>query len=144
MDEIKESNNYIDNARFLELIKEYHVTGTICEELWLCFYKLSTNYAHLKCFRGYSYIEDMKMEALIRCIRYIKSFDHETKSNPFSYFTTVVHNSFLQFLNKEKNQQNKKWKEMRIYYENFLLEYNIDLKLPDGIYERMYGDVKPK
>jgi DNA-directed RNA polymerase specialized sigma subunit len=133
-------NHYINNIDFYDLICKFHEEEIVSDDLWITFWKLAENYAHLKCFRGYSYIDDMKMEAMLRCVKYIRSFDHINKKNPFAYFTTVVHNSFIQFLNKEKNQQNKKWKELRVVYEQYILEHNINIKLPDNIISKMYDE----
>ena len=132
--------HYIDNKEFFKKICEYHETKVISDELWMMFFKLAENYANLSSFRGYSYIDDMKMEAMMRCIRYINSFDHLNKNNPFSYFTTVVHNSFIAYLNKEKTHQNKKWKDLRIVYEQYIAEYGIEITLPDNIMKKIYQD----
>ena len=94
---IKFKKHYIDNVEFYEEICAFHKNDKISDNLWMKFYLLAENYSHLSCFRGYSYIEDMRSEAVLRCIKYIKSFDHKTRDNPFSYFTSVIHFSFLAY-----------------------------------------------
>ena len=136
------SKHYINNKKFLELLKEYNETDEMPEELHMMFYTLAKNYAHLKNFRGYTYIDDMIVEAYMRCVKYAKSFNVKDRDNPFAYFTMVVHNQFLQFIGKEKQHQNKKWKSMRVVYEKYLLENGIKLNLPDNIKEKMYGEEK--
>ena len=136
----KSNKNYINNKIFYEEICKYHETGKVSEKLWLKFWKLADNYSHLKCFNGYSYLEDMKSEAMIRCVKYVASFDHINKKNPFAYFTTVIHNSFLQFITKEKRQQSRKWKMMKMVYEDYLRNHNINIQLNKNIKEKMYGE----
>ena len=35
-----------------------------------------------------------------------KSFNPEKSQNPFAYFTSCIHNSFLQYLNQERKHRN--------------------------------------
>jgi len=136
----KSKKQYIDNKRFLELLKEYNRTNILSEELHMKFWKLASNYAHIPSFRGYTYIDDMIVEGYMRCVRYAKSFDVKTRDNPFAYYTQVIHNVFLNFIAKEKRQQDRKWKSLRLVYEEYIRENNIHLTLPDNIKEKMYKD----
>jgi DNA-directed RNA polymerase specialized sigma24 family protein len=133
-------NHYIDNKEFLQDLKDYNETDELTEELHMKFYILAKNYSHIKSFRGYPYIEDMVIDAYMRCVRYAKSFDVVNKDNPFAYFTMVVHNVFLNYISREKKHQDKKWKSLRIVYEQYMIENGITLTLPDNIKEKMYGE----
>jgi DNA-directed RNA polymerase specialized sigma24 family protein len=48
----------------------------------------------------------MKAEALINLCNRALTFDPNRTSNPFAFYTTAIHNSFIQFLNNEKKQRN--------------------------------------
>jgi len=55
-------------------------------------------------FRNYTYLEDMKGEALIQLANVGLRFDESRQAvpNPFAFYTTVVNNAFKRILNKEK------------------------------------------
>ena len=38
------------------------------------------------------------------CVQYIHNFDPEKSTNPFSYFTQIIHYAFLRRIGKEKRQ----------------------------------------
>jgi len=48
----------------------------------------------------------MTSDACWYCSRYIDRYDI-TRTNPFSYFTTVCHHAFLQYINKQKKYSEK-------------------------------------
>jgi hypothetical protein len=55
-------------------------------------------------FVGYSYRDEMVMDAVINCITYIDKFDHTKTHNPFSYFTQVCFYAFIRRIQSEKKQ----------------------------------------
>jgi DNA-directed RNA polymerase specialized sigma24 family protein len=61
---------------------------------------------------NYSYKEEMIGDAIENCIQYIRSFNPEKSTNPFSYFTQVVWHAFIHRIQKEKKQQYIKYKAM--------------------------------
>jgi DNA-directed RNA polymerase specialized sigma24 family protein len=67
---------------------------------------LVDRYSRSPKFNRYSYKEDMKAEALINLCNRALTFDPNRTSNPFAFYTTAIHNSFIQFLNNEKKQRN--------------------------------------
>lgn len=74
-----------------------------------CFMKIIEHYALKGNWRGYTYIDEMKSEARLNCVKYAHNFDVD-RGNAFAYFTQYVHNSFLQVLANEKKQANIKFK----------------------------------
>lgn len=61
-------------------------------------------------FSGYSFIEDMKSEALVNLCKAGLMFDEtfipaNGQLNPFSYWTSCVHNAFIRVIKKEKQVQ---------------------------------------
>lgn len=60
-------------------------------------------------FSGYPFIDDMIMDGVENCVRYVHNFNinAETKSgkpSAFSYFTQIIHFAFIRRLQKEKKQ----------------------------------------
>ena len=57
-------------------------------------------------FRGYTYLDEMKSDAILDIISALnrKSFKLENNSSSFSYMTTIATNSFIARINKEKKQ----------------------------------------
>jgi hypothetical protein len=56
-------------------------------------------------FRQYSYLDEMKSQALLQLIEMGLKFNEAKSDNPFSYYTATVINSFRRVLNQEKKQQ---------------------------------------
>jgi hypothetical protein len=54
---------------------------------------------------NYSYIQELKQEALVNLVSKWYKFDCEKYDKPFAYFSTVVERSFIGQLNKEKKPQ---------------------------------------
>jgi RNA polymerase sigma factor (sigma-70 family) len=59
------------------------------------------------CFNGYEFINDMIQDGYLRCIEKIDKFGLE-RTNPFAYYTTVIHNRFIDYIKSEKKQFNIK------------------------------------
>ena len=134
----RKNNHYVNNEDFMKEIILYHETGKYSDELWIMFYDIAKNYATKSKFnRNYSLLDDMITNAVLRCLRYINSFNYKEQFNPFAYFTTVIHNSFLQTIAKEKIQEKKKWKELGRLIEDYVDENQIQIKIPHSIMEKI-------
>lgn len=120
--------NYIDNNILLEEIKIYIETGVRTEKLGELFLLLATRYSEKGSFFGYTYKEDMICEAVLTCIKYMHNFDLE-KSNPFAYFSRIIHNSFLSYISKQKKHSKIK----DICYKN------LDFIIPDSNIDNEYS-----
>jgi DNA-directed RNA polymerase specialized sigma24 family protein len=48
--------------------------------------------------------EDMISDGIENCVQYIHNFDPEKSTNPFAYFTQIIHYAFLRRIQKEKKQ----------------------------------------
>lgn len=66
---------------------------------------LVNRYSQRANWRGYSYVDEMKGEALLQLSRMALQFNEAKSDNPFAYFTTAITNSFRKILYKEKKQQ---------------------------------------
>ena len=82
--------------------------GQMTNELGKMFILLVNKIGFKGNFRNYSYLEDMKGEALSQICSVGLKFDESRGQvpNPFAFYTTVITNSFKKVLNKEKKVRN--------------------------------------
>jgi hypothetical protein len=80
--------------------------GRITENLGKMFIKLSERYAQRSNWRGYTYVDEMKGQAILQLSHIGLKFDEMKSENPFAYYTAAVTNSFTRILNEEKKGQN--------------------------------------
>jgi hypothetical protein len=80
--------------------------GRITENLGKMFIKLSERYAQRSNWRGYTYIDEMRGQAILQLSQIGLQFDESKSENPFAYYTAAVTNSFTRILNLEKKNQN--------------------------------------
>ena len=76
--------------------------GKMTNQLVRSMMMLVDKYAQKGNFRNYSYIDDMKSQALLQLSQVALQFDESRSNNPFSFFTTVTHHSFVKILKMEK------------------------------------------
>ena len=80
--------------------------GRITENLGKMYIKLSERYAQRSNWRGYTYIDEMRGQAILQLSQIGLQFDESKSENPFAYYTAAVTNSFTRVLNIEKKMQN--------------------------------------
>jgi hypothetical protein len=80
--------------------------GRITENLGKMYIKLSERYAQRSNWRGYTYVDEMKGQAILQLSHIGLQFDESKSENPFAYYTAAVTNSFTRILNTEKKSQN--------------------------------------
>jgi len=166
----KRSEHYVNNKDFLDAIVEYKIklkqaaekeipgiteqqlkTWTspnkprISNYLGECFLKIATHLSYKPNFVNYMFREDMICDGIENCVQYIHNFNPEKSSNPFAYFTQIIHYAFLRRIQKEKKQMEIRAKiiERSGYDEVFTVdgdgfdsaEYN---SIKDAIQTKMY------
>jgi hypothetical protein len=67
---------------------------------------LAERYAQRSNWRGYTYVDEMKGQAILQLSQIGLQFDESKSENPFAYYTAAVTNSFTRVLNIEKRNQN--------------------------------------
>lgn len=80
--------------------------GTMTRKLATMFMKLCERYATRSNWRGYTYNEEMRGQALLQLSQIGLQFDESKSQNPFAYYTAAITNSFTRILNIEKKMQN--------------------------------------
>jgi len=88
-------------------------TGEFCKDhgqttrtLATMYMKLCERYATRSNWRGYTYNEEMRGQALLQLSQIGLQFDESKSQNPFAYYTAAITNSFTRILNLEKKNQN--------------------------------------
>jgi hypothetical protein len=111
----KKSEHYVNNKELLEEIIVYRskylkskenglAKPQISNYLGDCFLKIATHLSYKPNFVNYMFREDMISDGVENCIQYIHNFDPNKSSNPFAYFTQIIHYAFLRRIQKEKKQ----------------------------------------
>jgi hypothetical protein len=122
----KENIHYVNNKDFSNAVVEY---CTVLQEAQAnkkplpivydyiadCFLKIAEGLSHKSNFIGYTYREEMVMDAVENCLRAIQNYNIEAatrtgKPNAFGYFTQIAWYAFLRRIAKEKKQQDTKLK----------------------------------
>jgi hypothetical protein len=80
--------------------------GAMTRKLATMFMKLCERYATRSNWRGYTYNEEMRGQALLQLSQIGLQFDESKSQNPFAYYTAAITNSFTRILNIEKKMQN--------------------------------------
>lgn len=113
-------SHYIDNEKFSIAIVEYNNKCDQCEAngmeipkipdyIGKCFMQIAEGRAKEINFRRYSYKDDMILDAIENCVRYIRKFNPSTPTrrgvpNAFWYFSTITYYAFVRRILKEKKQ----------------------------------------
>lgn len=79
--------------------------GRINEKLASMFMMLCNRYSMRSNWRGYTYVDEMRSQALLQLSQIALQFDESKSQNPFAYYTAAVNNSFTRVLNMEKRNQ---------------------------------------
>lgn len=92
--------NALENGEF----SQEH--GKISNRLALMFMKLVERYSQRGNWRGYTYVDEMRSQALLQLSLVGLQFNEARSDNPFAYYTVTVSNAFTRVLNLEKRNQN--------------------------------------
>lgn len=79
--------------------------GTTTRKLATMYMKLCDRYATRSNWRGYTYNDEMRSQALLQLAQIGLQFDESKGQNPFAYYTTTINNSFTRVLQIEKRNQ---------------------------------------
>lgn len=124
----KDKPHYVNNKDFSQAVVEYVNSANeaksenkeepvITEYIGECFLKIAEGLSHKSNFSGYTYREEMVMDAVENCIKAIMNYNVEKATrtglpNAFAYFTQISYYAFLRRIAKEKKQQDIKEKYM--------------------------------
>ena len=134
----KKSEHYVNNKELLHALIVYKNKVKEAQEneqpkpritnyLGECFLKIATHLSYKPNFVNYMFREDMISDGIENCVQYINNFDPNKSTNPFAYFTQIIHYAFLRRIQKEKKQMDIKNKilEKTGYDEVFNVDDNV-------------------
>ena len=146
----KRSEHYVNNKEFLAALIKYQEDIEIARlqdkpkpviprYIGECFLKIANHLSFKPNFVNYMFKEDMISDGIEHCVQYIHNFNPEKSTNPFAYFTQIIHYAFLRRIQREKRQLEIKNKiiEKSGYQEVF----NDDNKI-DGSNYSDYNSIK--
>ena len=123
--------HYLKNSELLLEVIDCKEKKVISNKLMRMLIILAERYASRPNFSGYTYIKDMQSEALADLCKNALKFNPAVSSNPFAFYTSCIHNSFLGYLNSEKKQRKIRDAMLVEIGENpsysFQAEYNASL-----------------
>lgn len=116
--------HYVNNEKFLtELIahkekveqaKANNLEKPIVSNyLGECFLKIATHLSYKANFINYTYRDDMISDGIENCLIAAEKFDPSKSSNPFAYYTQIIYFAFVRRIQKEKKQQDTKYKMLQ-------------------------------
>jgi hypothetical protein len=121
------SKHYVNNKTLFEALIEYKKKVSeakandlpkprIPNYIGECFVQIANRLSTKPNFVNYTYRDEMISDALENCISVVDNFDPEKSSNPFAYFTQIIHFAFLRRILKEKKHLYIKYKTMQNAY----------------------------
>mgnify|MGYP000650841952 CR=1 FL=1 len=81
------------------------MSGKATDKLALMWLKLIDRYSSRGNVRSYSYLDEMKNQAIIQLAHTGLQFDESKSNNPFAYYSQIITHSFVKIINMEKRQQ---------------------------------------
>ena len=142
------NRHYVNNKEFLAAMTEYRENRLAAEEkgkdkprvteyIGECFVKIATHLSYKPNFVNYMFREDMISDGIENCVQYIHNFNPEKSTNPFAYFTQIIHYAFLRRIQKEKKQM--EIREKIIEKSGYDEVMHVD---DDGGYSSDYNSIK--
>lgn len=99
---------YLTNAELLKAVIDAKKLGRVTDRLARMLWLITLQYSRKANFISYTWRDDMISAALVNLCAHALKFDPQKSSNPFSFYTTAIHRSFLQYLHDEKKQSTLK------------------------------------
>lgn len=154
----KKNNHYVDNVRFLEDIidykkkiekanKEGEEKPRISEYCGKCIWLITENLALKPQFANYSFVDEMKSDAIENCLKYFDNFDSSKYSNPFAYFTQITHYAFIRRIKEEEKKRYiiyKKFQESILNTSDapLLIDYDDNHLISSQMYDNLNQFIK--
>ena len=150
--------HYVNNKEFSQAVVDYVKSvnedraagkeeAVITDYIGRCFLKISDGLSHKPNFIGYTYREEMVMDAVENCIKAIMNYNVEKATrtglpNAFAYFTQISYYAFLRRIAKEKKQQDIK--ERYIAYAGADCFADFDSDMPNVQSDNIIGSIRAK
>tara|TARA_B110000908_G_scaffold172593_1_gene241094 strand:+ start:2800 stop:3411 length:612 start_codon:yes stop_codon:yes gene_type:complete len=140
--------HYVNNKEFSQAVVDYvnsvnesraqeNEEPVITDYIGRCFLKICDGLSHKPNFIGYTYREEMVMDAVENCIKAIMNYDVKKATrtglpNAFAYFTQISYYAFLRRIAKEKKQQDIKERYMAYAGVEAFADFNATMPNADS------------
>jgi len=112
---------YVSNREFYEELVDYLNLCKECEkngdpipiipnEIGIKIIKIAHKLSYKPNFINYSFKNEMISDAIYNCTKYLRKFNPEKSTNPFSYFSQICWNAFVKRIKIEKKVSETKEK----------------------------------
>lgn len=134
----KTSIHYVDNEKLYEemvkYVDSYNAAKEADEEpprfnayIGECIFKIATRLSTSANFKNYSYRDEMILDGIEDCSKYLQNFNYIDYKSPFTYFTTICYWAFVRRIKAEHKEQYLKWKlTVNSYTFNTLVEQGLE------------------
>lgn len=95
---LKKASKYVRNKDLLPELKKFKATGEMSEELGEMLLLMAKKISNRGNFRSYTWRDEMVMDSLLNCMKYLHNFDPDKSNNAFSYVTTMLMNSMKNYI----------------------------------------------
>lgn len=112
--------NRVDNNELKAELIKFTKSKNVSERLGELFVDLVDNLATKNNFSGYSFLEEMKSEAILHLLKYSKAYDPKKSNYAFTYCSQIASRAFIQIIKKEK----KRAKSKKEFIEKILRDKN--------------------
>jgi len=115
---------YISPKEFKESLKRFYDTDILTDDLASNVRKIAYGLSYNSNFINYTYKDDMIGDALIKMYSALsrKKYNFDTESNPFSYFTTIAFNAFINRIKREKRHHEAEKNYREKLYEDIMTD----------------------
>lgn len=121
---MSKADYYISPKEFKDSLKKFYDTDNLTNDLAENVKKIAYGLSYNSNFINYTYKDDMIGDALIKMYSALsrKKYSFDTESNPFSYFTTIAFNAFINRIKKEKRHHEAEKSYREKVYEDIMTD----------------------
>ena len=119
---MSKENYYVDPGEFKESLRKYYESDNLTDDLAENIKKIAYGLSYNSSFINYTYKDDMIGDSLIKMYSALKGkkYKFAAESNPFSYFTTIAFNAFVNRIKKEKRHHEAEKNYREKVYEDIM------------------------
>lgn len=128
---VNKNRNYIDDAHLTQILSEWKVIfdehkaaglerPRLPESVGEAIFDMAEALGKRFNFSGYSYLDEMRSDAILHCVKYIHNFNPLKKSekkgkvSAFGYINMIIWRSFTHRIEEEKKEQYLKYKSFEL------------------------------
>jgi DNA-directed RNA polymerase specialized sigma24 family protein len=121
---MSKANYYVSPKEFKESLGRFYESDILTDDLAENVKKIAYGLSYNSNFINYTYKDDMIGDALIKMYSALsrKKYSFKEETNPFSYFTTIAFNAFINRIKKEKRHHEAEKNYREKVYEDIMTD----------------------